>query len=128
MPMECGVIRLRIRHKCMKYLLDFAWVHDSIGQGAFELVFDPPVVIKPPNIPEGETLVSIAPYLAGSVRGAGWIKYTGRRPLRLYRPDKIPNLHLRFMEIRSSEDLLQFVNKFGPLTNTGKDPMGRERV
>ncbi len=111
------------------YLIDFEWVRSDVrqdAQDAFELVFDTPVSIRP-NIPEGGTFVSVAPQLAGLVRGAGWIRCTGRRSLCSYRPD-FPNLHRIFAQIRKPQELLQFVNRFGPLTNAGKNPAQGERV
>jgi hypothetical protein len=111
------------------YLIDFEWVRSDVrqdAQDAFELVFDTPVSIRP-NTPEGETLISAAPHLAGSERRAGWIRCTGCKPLCSYCPD-FPSLHLRFARILKPQELLQFVNRFGPLTNAGKDPARGERV
>lgn len=85
---------------------DFVWYKDPKG---YRLV--PP---KPLKLRSGQSILDAK---VGDIQPARIVRNGGA--LERYRPLNIPNLFKKFIVVRSDEDLLKFVETFGPLTHHG---------
>lgn len=121
--------------------IDFNWWRDSSGSGFRLVVGDDarPVAyhapLNPPDLaplpenwglvyhPFGIRVLDIAAYTPPYVVRAG------AEALQIYRPlDLFASLYTQFAAIQTADEVLHFIEKFGPLTLDGLDPQKGELV
>ena len=85
---------------------DFVWYKDQKG---YRLI-----PAKPLKLRKGQSMLDVE---AADIQPARIVRNGGK--LERYQPLKIPNLFRKFIDVRSDEDVLKFVNTFGPLTHHG---------
>jgi hypothetical protein len=120
-----------------KFLIDFEWWRDPTGYRMEPVEIDPPVVfhapphvsepverdtnpIRPPGDPCGVAYHPLGAWGLWSKDGTLlYIRATGG-PQKPYRPlDVFQTLYEQFAKIKTRDDVLSFVEKFGPLTKDG---------
>jgi len=90
--------------------IDFTWHRDANG---YRLIPEKPLPARRPGQSRMDQLLAMK---SGDLKGARVVGKGG--PLKPYRPlDKFPDLFKMFVKIpRTPEGVLEFINKFGPLT------------
>src|SRR5437016_5617229 len=86
---------------------DFAWYKDSKGYRLAEA--------KPLNVKRGQSILDVP---AKSIRQPSRIVRNGGK-LEPYEPLKIERLFERFSRMKTRDDVLEFVETYGPLTQSG---------
>jgi hypothetical protein len=101
-------------------LLDLDWRLPADG-GGFELEKEQKTISRRPyNLNnDSETIVAAAPEIAMTVAKPTRIVWRGSA-LKRYRPlDKFPQVFQQFAKVTTDRQLLEFMNRFGPLTDNG---------
>src|SRR5215204_5069125 len=110
-------------------LFDLEWVRD-LTQTAFDLVAEEPARSARMGGPrEGETLGHAAAEIRILLSRPQRVILRRASSLKPYRPlDIYRGLYKQFERVQTREQLCDFINKFGPLTNDGRDPNIGENV
>ena len=94
-------------------IIDFTWHRDARGL-AYQLIPEKPLPARRPGQSKKDRILALKMEDIQPARVVG-----GGGPLTSYKPlDEFPDLFKRFVDIqRTPEGVLEFINKFGPLTH-----------